>query len=102
MKKLTGNAQCNTSELWDIQHGCLNNFGQPSMPDKSDSVLTFDGKRYEMDSLTQETQELIRGVRVADSQLKFHEDTLKVIALGRQALALKLKANLASATTITP
>jgi len=60
-----------------------------------EAVLTFDGKRYDLASLSEETQELVRGVRVADSQLKFHEDTLKVIALGRQALALKLKSNLA-------
>ncbi len=74
---------------------------QQSTPSQSDAVLTFDGKKYAMDSLSQEAQELIRGVRVADSQLKFHEDTLKVIALGRQALALKLKATLASAREIT-
>lgn len=61
-----------------------------------DAVLTFDGKRYALSTLSEETRELVRGVRVADSQLKFHEDTLKVIALGRQALALKLKNNLAS------
>ncbi len=76
--------------------------GQHSSRSNSESILTFDGKKYAIDTLPQETQELIRGVRVADSQLKFHEDTLKVIALGRQALALKLKANLESATAITP
>ena len=75
--------------------------GQQSTPGQSESVLTFDGKKYAIDSLSKEAQELIRGVRVADSQLKFHEDTLKVIALGRQALALKLKATLASAREIT-
>ena len=50
--------------------------GQQSTPNQSESVLTFDGKKYAIDSLSQEAQELIRGVRVADSQLKFHEDTL--------------------------
>ena len=75
--------------------------GQQSTPGQSETVLTFDGKKYAIDSLSQEAQELIRGVRVADSQLKFHEDTLKVIALGRQALALKLKATLATAREIT-
>ena len=75
--------------------------GQQATPGQSESVLTFDGKKYAIDSLTQEAQELIRGVRVADSQLKFHEDTLKVIALGRQALALKLKTTLATAQEIT-
>ena len=75
--------------------------GQQSTPGQSESVLTFDGKKYAIDSLSKEAQELIRGVRVADSQLKFHEDTLKVIALGRQALALKLKTPLATAREIT-
>ena len=75
--------------------------GQQSTPGQSESVLTFDGKKYAIDSLSKEAQELIRGVRVADSQLKFHEDTLKVIALGRQTLALKLKTTLATAREIT-
>ena len=75
--------------------------GQQSTPSQSESILNFDGKKYAIDSLSKEAQELIRGVRVADSQLKFHEDTLKVIALGRQALALKLKTTLATAREIT-
>ena len=74
---------------------------QQSSPGQAGSVLTFDGKKYAMDSLSQEAQELIRGLRVADSQLKFHEDTLKVIALGRQSLALKLKTTLATAREIS-
>ena len=74
---------------------------QQSTPGQSESVLTFDGKKYAIDSLSKEAHELIRGVRVADSQLKFHEDTLKVIALSRQALALKLKTTLATAREIT-
>ena len=75
--------------------------GQQSTPVQSESILTFDGKKYAIESLSQEVRELIRGVRVADSQLKFYEDTLKVIALGRQALALKLKTSLVSAREIT-
>jgi len=75
--------------------------GQQPTPSQSESFLTFDGKKYAIDSLPEEAQELIRGVRVADSQLKFHEDTLKIIALGRQALALKLKTTLATAQEIT-
>ena len=43
---------------------------------------------------------MVRGVRVADSQLRFHEDTLKVIAMGRQAMAMKLKATLTTAREI--
>ena len=68
--------------------------GQGDAAINSDPVLNFDGKKYAIEKLSDETKELINGIRVADSQLKFHEDTLKVIALGRQALALRLKKNL--------
>ena len=74
--------------------------GQQSTPGQSESVITFDGKKYALDSLSQEARELVRGVRVADSQLRFHEDTLKVIAMGRQAMAMKLKATLTTAREI--
>ena len=50
-------------------------------------VLTFEGKRYDLNTLPDELKELVRGMQVADAQLRMHEDTLKVLAVGRQSLA---------------
>ena len=53
-------------------------------------VLTFEGKRYDLNTLPDELKELVRGMQVADAQLRMHEDTLKVLAVGRQSLAMQL------------
>lgn len=57
-------------------------------------VLTFEGKRYDLNSLPQEVKELVRGMQVADAQLRLHEDTLKVLAVGRQSMAMQLNEKL--------
>ena len=58
------------------------------------AVLTFDGKRYIMEDLSDEIKEIIKSLQIADAQLKMHEDTLKVLAIGRQSLAMQLNAKL--------
>jgi hypothetical protein len=62
-------------------------------------VLTFEGNRYDLNSLPDDVKELVRGMQVADAQLRFHEDTLKVLAVGRQSMAMQLNERL---TAITP
>ncbi len=62
-------------------------------------VLTFEGKRYDLNTLPDELKELVRGMQVADAQLRMHEDTLKVLAVGRQSLAMQLNEKL---KTVTP
>ena len=57
-------------------------------------VLTFEGKRYDLNSLPEELKELVRGMQVADAQLRLHEDTLKVLAVGRQSMAFQLNEKL--------
>ena len=64
----------------------------------SEPVLSFDGKKYDVNQLPKETQDLVRGMQVADAQLRMHEDTLKIIAVGRQSLALQLREKLKDAT----
>ena len=61
-------------------------------------VLTFEGKRYDLNTLPDELKELVRGMQVADAQLRMHEDTLKVLAVGRQSLATQLNERLKSVT----
>lgn len=59
-------------------------------PSQQPPVLTFEGLRYDLNGLPDEVKELVRGMQVADAQLRMHEDTLKVLAVGRQAMASQL------------
>ena len=68
-------------------------------PDQN-PVLTFEGKRYELNSLPEEVQELVRGMQVAEAQLRMHEDTLKVLAIGRQSMAVQLNEKLKDVTPL--
>ena len=63
-------------------------------------VLTFEGKRYDLNTLPDELKELVRGMQVADAQLRMHEDTLKVLAVGRQSLAMQLNEKIKSVTPL--
>ena len=64
-----------------------------------EAVLTFEDKKYDLKTLPKDVQEIVKGMQVADAQLRMHEDTLKVLAVGRQHLAMQLKAKL---ETINP
>jgi hypothetical protein len=66
--------------------------------DNQPPVLTFEGKRYDLNTLPNEMKELVRGMQVADAQLRMHEDTLKVLAVGRQSMAMQLNEKLKSIT----
>ena len=69
-------------------------------PDQSAPVLTFEGKRYDLNSLPDDIKELVRGMQVADAQLRMHEDTLKVLAIGRQSMAMQLNERLQAITPL--
>ncbi|OON13142.1 MAG: hypothetical protein BTM30_00980 [Synechococcus lacustris str. Tous] len=62
--------------------------------DQENPVLTFENKRYDLNNLPDDVKELVRGMQVADAQLRLHEDTLKVLAVGRQSMALQLNERL--------
>ena len=61
---------------------------------EKEAILTFEDKKYDLKNLPKEVKELIKGMQVADAQLRMHEDTLKVLAVGRQHLATQLKSQL--------
>ena len=61
-----------------------------------EAILTFEDKKYDLKGLPKEVQELVKGMQVADAQLRMHEDTIKVLAVGRQHLAIQLKTKLES------
>lgn len=57
-------------------------------------VLTFEGKRYDLNKLPDDLKELVHGVQVADAQLRMYEDTLKILVAGRQSMAAQLNERL--------
>tara|TARA_Y100001968_G_scaffold7147_1_gene6152 strand:- start:444 stop:671 length:228 start_codon:yes stop_codon:yes gene_type:complete len=61
---------------------------------ENEAILTFEDNKYDLKSLPPEVKEIIKGMQVADAQLRMHEDTLKVLAVGRQHLAMQLKSKL--------
>ena len=61
---------------------------------EKEAILTFEDKKYNLNVLPKDVVELVKGMQVADAQLRMHEDTLKVLAVGRQHLALQLKSKL--------
>ena len=46
-------------------------------------------------------KDTVRGLQVADAQLRVHEDTLKVLAIGRQTMAMQLKEKLKTVIPIS-
>ena len=63
-------------------------------PDNINPVLTFDGKKYNVNDLSNDTKEIIKGLQIAETQLKMHEDTLKLLSIGRNSLANQLREKL--------
>ena len=58
--------------------------------DQNNPILTFDGKQYDINSFPDELKEMVKGLQVADNQLRLYEDTLKILALGRQSMLRQL------------
>tara|TARA_A100000164_G_C21493199_1_gene578928 strand:+ start:242 stop:493 length:252 start_codon:yes stop_codon:yes gene_type:complete len=57
-------------------------------------ILEFDGKKYDINSLPDEVKELLKGLKVADTQIRMHKDTLKLLELGKNSLGAQLKQKL--------
>ncbi len=62
--------------------------------DTGNPVLTFEGKRYLINELSSDIQESIKGLQIAETQLKMHEDTLKLLSISRNTLANQLREKL--------
>ena len=62
--------------------------------DPSNPVLTFEGKKYFINELSKDIKESIKGLQIAETQLKMHEDTLKLLSISRNFLANQLKEKL--------
>ena len=62
--------------------------------DSANPVLTFEGKKYLINELSKDIKESIKGLQVAETQLKMYEDTLKLISISRNSLANQLREKL--------
>ena len=62
--------------------------------DTGNPVLTFEGKKYLINELSKEIKESIKGLQIAETQLKMHEDTLKLLTISRNYLANQLREKL--------
>ena len=62
--------------------------------DSANPVLTFEGKKYFINELSKDIKESIKGLQIAETQIKMHEDTLKLLTIGRNSLANQLREKL--------
>ena len=58
---------------------------------KNQQKLKFDNSEYLIDDLPKEAKQLVMGLRTADAQTKMYEDTLKLIAVGKNKMITDLK-----------
>tara|TARA_Y100000739_G_C20206709_1_gene283592 strand:- start:132 stop:383 length:252 start_codon:yes stop_codon:yes gene_type:complete len=61
---------------------------------KNPPTLDFDGKKYDINSLPDEVKDLLKGLQVADTQIRMHKDTLRLLDLGKNSLGSQLKQKL--------
>ena len=57
-------------------------------------ILTFEGKKYLINELSNEIKESIKALQIAETQLKMHQDTLKLLSISRNSLANQLREKL--------
>ena len=57
-------------------------------------VLTFEGKKYLINELSDEIKESIKVLQIAERQIKMHQDTLKLLSISRNSLVNQLREKL--------
>ena len=62
--------------------------------DSANPVLTFEGKKYLINELSNEIKESIKVLQIAETQLKMQQDTLKLLSISRNSLVNQLKEKL--------
>ena len=62
--------------------------------DSANPVLTFEGKKYFINELSNDIKESIKGLQIAETQFKMYEDTLKLLSISRNSLANQLREKL--------
>ena len=62
--------------------------------DSTNPVLTFEGKKYLINELSNDIKESIKVLQIAETQLKMHQDTLRLLSISRSTLANQLREKL--------
>ena len=62
--------------------------------DSTNPVLTFDGKKYLINELSNEIKESVKILQIAETQVKMHQDTLQLLSISRNFLANQLREKL--------
>ena len=62
--------------------------------DNNNPVLTFEGEQYNINDLANDAKVIIKELQIAEAQLKMHEDTLKLLRIGRKTLLSELRGKL--------
>ena len=62
--------------------------------DSANPVLTFEGKKYFINELSNEIKEYIKQLQIAETQLKMYQDTLKLLSISRNSLVNQLREKL--------
>ena len=62
--------------------------------DSANPVLTFEGKKFLINELSNEIKQPKKLLQIAETQLKMHQDTLKLISISRNSLINKLREKL--------
>ena len=62
--------------------------------DSANPVLTFEGKKYLINELSNEIKESIKILQIAETQVQMHQDTLKLLSISRNSIANQLREQL--------
>ncbi len=62
--------------------------------ESSNPILTFDGKKYLINELSNEIKESIKILQIAETQVRMHQDTLNLLSISRNSLANQLREKL--------
>ena len=62
--------------------------------DNDNPILKFEGKKYLINELSNDIKESIKGLQIAETQLKMYQDTLKLLSISRNFLANQLREKL--------
>ena len=62
--------------------------------DSLNPVLTFEGKKYSINELSNEIKESLKVLQIAETQIKMHQDTLNLLSISRNSLVNQLREKL--------
>ena len=72
----------------------IKKFMSENTNDSANPILTFEGKKYFINELSNEIKESIKQLQIAETQLKMYQDTLKLLSISRNSLANQLREKL--------